>query len=75
MHLKAFMYRSTSLSLKHGFQYNTVMSWLQNGYFPIVLMLNQRIGVIKRNKVNKQPTTDLCDRMVILSTSFGHVRF
>ena len=30
---------------------------------------NQRIGVIKRNK---QPTTDLCDRMVILSTSFGH---
>ena len=23
-------------------------------------------------KRNKQPTTDLCDRMVILSTSFGH---
>ena len=31
--------------------------------------LKHRIGVIKRNK---QPTTDLCDRMVILSTSFGH---
>ena len=24
------------------------------------------------NKWNKQPATDLCDRMVILSTSFGH---
>ena len=34
-----------------------------------IFMLFQRIGVIKRNE---QPTTDLCDRMVILSTSFGH---
>ena len=29
----------------------------------------QRIGVERQNK---QPTTDLYDRMVILSTSFGH---
>ena len=33
------------------------------------IYIYERIGVKRRNK---QPTTDLCDRVVILSTSFGY---
>ena len=35
----------------------------------IILLLFQKMGVRRRNK---QPTMDVCDRMILLSTGLGH---